>query len=98
MFLPKGTNVVLNIFHMQRRADIYEKPLEFIPERFSTLEKIESKNAFSWLPFSAGPRNCIGNLLLKIMILTIAVRFGGKLIYRVHCSNVSPNMANVLIL
>lgn len=52
---------------MQRRADIYENPLEFIPERFSNMEKMESRNAFNWLAFSAGPRNCIGNLALQIV-------------------------------
>ncbi|XP_026313858.1 cytochrome P450 4C1-like isoform X2 [Hyposmocoma kahamanoa] len=79
MFIPKGTTVVLDIIHMQRRADIYEKPLEFIPERFSTLEKIESKNAFCWLPFSAGPRNCIGQkfamMEMKVTLATILQKF-----------------------
>lgn len=52
-----GTLVIINIIEMHRNPDVFEDPLSFKPERF---ESTAGKNPFSWLAFSAGPRNCIG--------------------------------------
>ncbi|NP_001108343.1 cytochrome P450 CYP4L6 precursor [Bombyx mori] len=74
--LSKGTSVVLNIFQMHRNPEVFEKPLEFIPERFDSLEH---KNPFSWLAFSAGPRNCIGQkfamMEMKVTLSTLVRNF-----------------------
>lgn len=45
---------------MGRDPDIYPNPMEFIPERFSIERNQEILNPFAYVPFSAGPRNCIG--------------------------------------
>lgn len=45
---------------MGRDPDIYPNPMEFIPERFSVERNDEILNPFAYVPFSAGPRNCIG--------------------------------------
>ncbi|PZC76747.1 hypothetical protein B5X24_HaOG200076 [Helicoverpa armigera] len=75
MKLVKGTSVLINIYQIHRQPDMFENPLEFRPERF---EK-PLKNPFSWIPFSAGPRNCIGQkfamLELKITISEIVKNF-----------------------
>lgn len=60
MNLLPGTSVTLNIYQMQRNPAVFDDPLEFRPERFETAEV---KNPFSYLVFSAGPRNCIGEAL-----------------------------------
>ncbi|XP_026746027.1 cytochrome P450 4d2-like isoform X1 [Trichoplusia ni] len=71
----KGTSVVINIFEIQRQPELFEDPLEFRPERFEG----PLKHAFSWLAFSAGPRNCIGQkfamMELKITISEIVKNF-----------------------
>nr|ULR85477.1 cytochrome P450 [Spodoptera frugiperda] len=73
--LVKGTSVVLNIYQIQRQPDMFEDPLEFRPERFEEA----LKNPFSFLAFSAGPRNCIGQkfamMELKITISEIVKHF-----------------------
>nr|AAL48300.1 cytochrome P450 CYP4L4 [Mamestra brassicae] len=73
--LVKGTSVVMNIFQIQRQPDLFDDPLEFRPERFEA----PLKNPFSWLAFSAGPRNCIGQkfamMELKITISEIVKNF-----------------------
>ncbi|KAJ6216494.1 hypothetical protein RDWZM_007651 [Blomia tropicalis] len=58
--IPKGTILVLLIHMIHRDPKIYPKPHSFIPDRF--IEGTESfvKNPFAYVPFSAGPRNCIG--------------------------------------
>ncbi|CAH1183090.1 unnamed protein product [Phaedon cochleariae] len=54
---PKGLNIVIVAFASQRSAKYFPDPLKFIPERF---ENIDGKNPYTYIPFSAGPRNCIG--------------------------------------
>lgn len=47
---------------MHRSAKYFPQPNDFIPERFSTNHEysIENLNPFTYIPFSAGSRNCIG--------------------------------------
>lgn len=59
--VKSNTSIIIDIFHMQRNPELFEDPLEFKPERF---ESNNMTNAFSWMAFSAGPRNCIGKIIL----------------------------------
>jgi cytochrome P450 family 4 len=43
---------------MARDASLWNNPLQFMPERFNKLES--QCHPFLHVPFSAGPRNCIG--------------------------------------
>lgn len=60
-YLPKGVNLVVPILAIGHNRYNFEKPFEFRPERFEAAERTEA-NAFDNVPFSAGPRNCIGNV------------------------------------
>ncbi|CAH0717323.1 unnamed protein product, partial [Brenthis ino] len=78
--IKKNTSVVVNIFDMQRHPDFYDNPMEFRPERFDpVLSPQTAKNAFTWLAFSAGPRNCIGQkfamMEMKVTIASIIKNF-----------------------
>ncbi|XP_072402618.1 cytochrome P450 4d2-like isoform X1 [Diabrotica undecimpunctata] len=55
--LPKGLNVVLFTFAVHRDPVYFPDPLKFDPERF---EDTRGTNPYIYTPFSAGPRNCIG--------------------------------------
>ena len=58
--LRAGDTVFVNIYAMHRRADVFDAPDEFRPERFGPeREKLLPRGAY--LPFGAGPRICIGN-------------------------------------
>ncbi|KAM3968212.1 cytochrome P450 CYP4L6 [Aphomia sociella] len=74
--IPANTSVMINMLHFHRNPDLYKDPLEFKPERF---DPSIARSAFSWLPFSAGPRNCIGQkfamLELKITVAGIIKHF-----------------------
>uniref|UniRef100_A0A6I8PP63 Thromboxane-A synthase n=1 Tax=Ornithorhynchus anatinus TaxID=9258 RepID=A0A6I8PP63_ORNAN len=57
--IPKGTVVIIPTFVLHRDSEHWPEPEKFLPERFSKEEKA-SHNPYVFLPFGAGPRNCIG--------------------------------------
>jgi len=57
--IPKGLNMLIPVYQVQRDPQYWENPLEFIPERF-TAEKIKTYHKFLYYPFGGGPRLCIG--------------------------------------
>ena len=54
--LPAGVNVAPCIYLVHRRADVYDDPRAFRPERF--LEK--PPGTYTWIPFGGGVRRCLG--------------------------------------
>lgn len=57
--IPADSNVIILIYHAQRDPDYFPDPEKFIPDRFS-MERKGEISPFAYTPFSAGPRNCIG--------------------------------------
>ncbi|XP_036144042.1 cytochrome P450 4C1 [Monomorium pharaonis] len=57
--LPTGTIVLLNICGVHRDSNFWPNPEIFDPDRFLP-ENIRNRHPYSYIPFSAGPRNCIG--------------------------------------
>uniref|UniRef100_A0A1B0AJY6 Cytochrome P450 n=1 Tax=Glossina pallidipes TaxID=7398 RepID=A0A1B0AJY6_GLOPL len=71
--LLKGSNVIILLREMLRDPDVFSNPQNFQPERHFTLTTESS--AYSNIPFSAGPRNCIGQrfALNEIRVVLIKV-------------------------
>uniref|UniRef100_A0A914X4A6 Cytochrome P450 n=1 Tax=Plectus sambesii TaxID=2011161 RepID=A0A914X4A6_9BILA len=57
--IPVGTTVGISIHMVQRDADHFPEPDKFDPDRFIA-ENCVGRHPFAFCPFSAGPRNCIG--------------------------------------
>lgn len=57
--IPKGASVAIYLFGMGYNPKTFVDPMEFKPDRFLP-ENRENKNPYEYVPFSAGPRNCIG--------------------------------------
>lgn len=57
--VPAGTTINIPVYAMHHADDVFPEPEKFRPERF-TLEEIQKRNPYAYIPFSAGPRNCIG--------------------------------------
>ncbi|CAK1581343.1 unnamed protein product [Parnassius mnemosyne] len=55
--VKKGVEILVHIYDMHRRENIYPEAEAFKPERFLNGEV---RHPYAYIPFSAGPRNCIG--------------------------------------
>ncbi|KAH8321001.1 hypothetical protein KR067_013026 [Drosophila pandora] len=71
--LPAGSNIFICPYATHRLAHIYPDPEKFQPERFSP-ENSEHRHPYAFIPFSAGPRYCIGNRFAIMEIKTIVSR------------------------
>ena len=57
--IAPGSLVLLSQYVMHRDARFFNEPARFDPERW-TVEAVESRPQFSYFPFGAGARRCIG--------------------------------------
>ncbi|XP_001512909.3 cytochrome P450 3A4-like [Ornithorhynchus anatinus] len=73
--IPKGTCVVIPLFILQNDPNYWLEPDEFHPERFSK-EMRDKRDPYTFMPFGAGPRNCIG---MRFALLSIKVAMIGLL-------------------
>lgn len=77
----KNTDVAISIVTLHRNEKHWEDPLKFNPYRF-TEENIKKRDPFCYVPFSAGPRNCVGQRFAlfeaKITIFYILKEFSLK--------------------
>ncbi|KAL0839733.1 hypothetical protein ABMA28_016376 [Loxostege sticticalis] len=72
--LPAGATVVIGTYKIHRSPKFYNKPEVFNPDNFLP-ENTQNRHYYSFIPFSAGPRSCVGRkyamLKLKILLSTI---------------------------
>ncbi|KAK8397248.1 hypothetical protein O3P69_004746 [Scylla paramamosain] len=58
--IPKDTTIFIFNYALHRDASEFPDPEKFDPDRFLP-ENSANRHPFSYIPFSAGPRNCIGS-------------------------------------
>ena len=76
--IPAGTEILIPIYAMHHDPDAWEDPEKFDPERFRGPAN-DARHPYQFLPFGAGPRNCIGMrfalMEIKIALVKILMRF-----------------------
>ncbi|XP_029158577.1 cytochrome P450 4g15-like [Nylanderia fulva] len=72
--LPKGATAIIAQFAAHRSDKYYPNPTVFNPDNFLP-EKMQKRHYYAFIPFSAGPRSCVGRkyamLKLKVLLSTI---------------------------
>lgn len=85
-YIPENTRLNVNIWAIGRDPDVWNNPLEFMPERFLSGKnaKIDPRgNDFELIPFGAGRRICAGTrmgiVLVHYILGTLVHSFDWKL-------------------
>ena len=85
--LENNADVLISLYALHRRSDLWKQPERFVPDRFTVKSNFSN---FAFVPFSKGPRQCIGDRLalleMKIHLYLIIQKFNLKMInpkYRV---------------
>ena len=85
--IPKGQYMRISTYTMNHSMKDYEKPNEFIPERFDPESehfiapgrKDNKRSPYSWVPFAHGMRGCPGQpfamMQVKVMVLYLLSRY-----------------------
>ncbi|KAG5305542.1 CP4C1 protein, partial [Acromyrmex insinuator] len=78
--LPKGADVLISFIRMHRNEKYWPNPLMFNPDRF--LQEKTNSIPYYYMPFSDGPRNCIGlkyaMISMKVILATLIRTFYKK--------------------
>ncbi|TKS68492.1 Cytochrome P450 3A40 [Collichthys lucidus] len=78
LVIPKDMVVMIPTWTLHWDPSLWPEPEEFKPERFSKQNK-ESINPYTFMPFGAGPRNCMGTrfalLMMKLAVVEILQRY-----------------------
>lgn len=59
LVIPANTHIMIPSYAIHRDVRFYDNPDKFDPERFSA-ENVQNHQPYTYLPFSEGPRICIG--------------------------------------
>ncbi|XP_057655410.1 cytochrome P450 4d2-like isoform X1 [Diorhabda carinulata] len=71
--IPKNTSVSIFIYGMNHDPTVFPDPERFDPERFLP-EKQSTRHTYGFIPFSAGPRNCIGQKYAVYQVKTCLIK------------------------
>lgn len=75
LVVPSGVTFLINFFSLHRKKDFWGPDAdEFNPERFSK-EQESQREPHNFLPFSSGPRNCIGKHYATLAMKIFLVKF-----------------------
>lgn len=72
--IPAGLSVTVPIFAIHRMPEYWPQPEMCIPERFSPENK-DKINPYTYLPFGAGPRVCLGVRMAQMLCKVVIVKF-----------------------
>src|SRR5690606_10193552 len=74
--VPKGSIFLLFYYGLHHNAKYWSNPDVFDPDRFSSANR-DSRHRFAYIPFSAGPRQCIGSefaMMEGMLVLTMMMQ------------------------
>jgi cytochrome P450 len=76
--IKAGQTVLISPFLTHRLESVWERPLEFDPDRFAP-ERVKGRHRYAYFPFGGGPHQCIGrhvfNAEAQLILASILSRF-----------------------
>jgi cytochrome P450 len=72
--LPAGATACIWIYSLHRNPDHWEEPDQFKPERWFEKTATTTPKQSYYMPFAAGPRNCVGQPLANVVVRLILAR------------------------
>lgn len=72
--IRKGTILNIGTVFNNFNSDYFKNPHDFKPERWLDGGD-KNVDTFTFLPFSGGPRSCIGNMLAKVEVKIMIISF-----------------------
>ncbi|EQC39736.1 hypothetical protein, variant [Saprolegnia diclina VS20] len=106
-FMPKGAQATFCVGAIHQHARYWSRPTEFLPARFldgspeheaDALLRHGNSSRFTFVPFSLGPKNCIGKRFaiaeMQTVLLHLLPRFA---LTRTPASNLTPKLTGVTI-
>lgn len=74
-----GQDIMISVYNIHHSSEVWESAEEFLPERFDLEGSVpnETNTDFRFIPFSGGPRKCVGDqfaLLEAIVALAIFIQ------------------------
>lgn len=90
--LPKGSSVIVPIYAMHHDPELFPEPEQFNPDRFND-DNVDSIRPYTYLPFGAGPRNCIG-MRLALQSIKLCLLHS---VHRVHFVPIEKTMVPLQI-
>ena len=77
-FVPAGAEIYISPYIIHRHPKLWVEPNSFQPERFNSTVVREKRSA-AMLPFSIGPRNCIGELFARTEMQVHLIAVGSRI-------------------
>lgn len=96
--IPVGTIVGVDIFEMHRDSDYFEDAERFNPDRFEAVREAGKSNPFTYIPFSAGSRNCIGQKFAQYEIKTAVTKILQSFTLELPSPNFEPALKAEIVL
>ncbi|KAF5178536.1 Carotene epsilon-monooxygenase protein [Thalictrum thalictroides] len=71
-----GQDIMISVYNIHRSPQVWDRAEEFVPERFDLEAPVpnETNTDFRYIPFSGGPRKCVGDQFAMLeAIVALAV-------------------------
>uniref|UniRef100_A0A182VX81 Rho-GAP domain-containing protein n=1 Tax=Anopheles minimus TaxID=112268 RepID=A0A182VX81_9DIPT len=96
--ITRGTSVAIDIFTMHHSADYFPDAERFDPDRFEAARSTQTFNPYTYIPFSAGSRNCVGQKFAQYELKTTLVKLLQRFQIRLPDANYVPTLKAEIVL